>query len=115
MVGPRTNIGSRMKPHISGKAATYVPLEAAKRGPMRGAAVTASRHAAVFATGTTRGHGLRAAEERPPTPLRRAQQEDAAMRGKKSSADNNHRTLVADDREASQGTLKRIGGSQSDH
>src|SRR5260370_14023095 len=53
MVGPGRNIGSRMKPHISGKEATYVPLEAAKRGPMRVGAVTAARQAAVAATGKT--------------------------------------------------------------
>ena len=37
------------------------------------------------------------------------------MTAKKSSADNKPTTVVADDPEALRGTLKSIGGSQSDH
>jgi len=41
--------------------------------------------------------------------------EDAAMNTKKPAADKEPTTVVANDTDALNGTLKRIGGSQSDH
>jgi hypothetical protein len=41
--------------------------------------------------------------------------EDAAMSTKKQAADTKHTTVVANDPDDQKGTLKRFGGSQSDH
>jgi hypothetical protein len=126
-----------MKPHISGKEATYVPLEAAKRGPMRVGAVTAARQAAVAATGKTpldvmlanmrwadKGaadlQSKLAEREAPPDPHRLALLQELLRLRQISQQCAKHAApyvhpVVADDPEALKGTLKRIGGSQSDH
>ena len=61
------------------------------------------------------GHRRFTSDDRSSTPLRRLHHEDSALSAKKSSADNEPTTVVANDPEALKGTLKRIGGSQSDH